>query len=89
MYKAIAPGAIGVGLPFEECVPAAAKLGFEGIYIHPPEVDNRGIDETKAFLAEHNMRAAGFNFPVKLFGDEEAFTESLAQLASASSKSAV
>ena len=80
MYRAIAPGAIGVGLSFEECVPLAAELGFHGIYIHPPAVEERGVSETMEFLARYNMRAAGYGLPVQMYKDDGAFEESLKQL---------
>jgi len=78
MFKALSPGAIGVNLPFEECVALAKKHGFEGIYFDVRWAAELGPEKAKAAL--QGLKPAGFGLPFDHRADTPEFTESVLAL---------
>ncbi|MFB3882973.1 MAG: sugar phosphate isomerase/epimerase family protein [Armatimonadota bacterium] len=76
MYPALAPGAIGVRLPFEECAALAAKAGFQGISVDPSG-DTAMIGRV---LEANKLRPASWGLPVEFRKDEATFQEGLKKL---------
>ena len=80
MYSAFASGAIGVKASFEEAAELAAHFGFEGIYLDLDYLMEVGPETVVYMLEERGLRAAGFNLPVRLLGDQAEFDRGLAKL---------
>jgi threonine dehydrogenase-like Zn-dependent dehydrogenase/sugar phosphate isomerase/epimerase len=79
MYRCLNPGAIGVNLPWKECLPLARDHGFEGIDLPlDPSVAPAVYQDA---LAQHGLRVGGAGLPVNLYGDDKAFADGLAGLA--------
>lgn len=76
MYPALAPGAIGVRLPFEECARLAAEAGFKGISV---EV-SRDPEEVRRVLHSNRLQPAAWGLPVDFRSDEDSFESGLPQL---------
>jgi sugar phosphate isomerase/epimerase len=81
VYKALAPGAIGVKVPFEEAVHLAATHDFQGIAVGMPDVKRLGIDGVRQLLGDHDLAPALTGMPVDFRGDEATFKRDLANLA--------
>ncbi|MCX5675444.1 MAG: sugar phosphate isomerase/epimerase [Planctomycetota bacterium] len=78
MYRCLNPGAIGVKLPWMECLPLAAASGFEGFDVPiDPAVP---ASKYKDALAAHGLRPGGAGLPVDFRGDEKKFEDGLARL---------
>lgn len=80
MYRSLAPGAIGVKLPFAESSKLAAKYGFAGVDVNMGVVDEMGIDGVKGLLDELGLVAGSTGMPVNFREDEETFQQGLAGL---------
>ena len=77
MYPALAPGAIGVDLPFEECARLAATAGFKGISV---SINPADPDSVRTVLQVNKLRPAAWGLPVEFRRDEERFRRDLAGL---------
>jgi len=78
MYRSLNPGAIGVKLPWMECLPLAAASGFEGFDVPiDPAVP---ASKYKEALAAHGLRPGGAGLPVDFRGDEKKFEDGLTRL---------
>jgi len=73
MYKALSPGAIGVSLPIEECVPLAKANGFQGIYFDIRWAASVGADRAIEIL--DGLKPAAFGLPFDFREDTPEFTE--------------
>ena len=80
MYSAFAGGAIGVQAKFEEAAELAAHFGFEGIYLDLDHLMKDGAESVVYMLEERGLRAAGWNLPVRLLGEQAEFDRGLAKL---------
>ena len=76
MYPALAPGAIGVRLPFEECAQLAAEAGFQGISVDP----SGDPSAVRRVLEANRLEPASWGLPVEFRKDEAAFQEGLKKL---------
>ena len=76
MYPALAPGAIGVSLPFEECARLAAEAGFKGISVDL----GRDANEVRCLLESNRLQPAAWGLPVEFRTDEDSFQSGLPQL---------
>lgn len=79
MYPALAPGAIGVDLPFAECARLAAQVGFKGIAVEVPATPEEAANVRRA-LEANRLRPAAWGLPVEFRKDEAAFRTDLARL---------
>jgi sugar phosphate isomerase/epimerase len=79
MYPALAPGAIGVRLPFEECARLAAQVGFKGITIDVPGSSTEA-EGVRRVLEVNKLRPAAWGLPVEFRREEAAFRADLARL---------
>jgi len=78
VYRCLNPGAIGVSLPWEQCLPLAKDGGFEGIDLPgDAAVPPRKIADA---LAKHGLRPGGVGLPVALYGEDKAFADQVAAL---------
>jgi len=78
MYKCMNPGAIGIKLPWKECLPLARATGFEGIDVNvDPAVP---ASEYLAALAEHALKPGGMGLPLNMRDDDAKFDAGLAAL---------
>ena len=82
MYRALATGAIGIKVPFEEAVRLAAMHGFQGIAIGMAETERLGIDGVRQLLADAGLVPALTGIPVNFRKDEATFKRDLADLPS-------
>ena len=80
MYKTLAPGAIGVSVPFPEAVALAAKYGFEGITVDYGTIEKIGLDSARELLDAHQVRPALTGLPVRFREDQATFEKDLAAL---------
>jgi len=80
MYPALSPGAIGVGLPFEETAKLAAAAGFKGISIDIG-VAAADPDGVRRVLERNKLLPAAWGLPVEFRKDDEAFKQGLPRLA--------
>jgi sugar phosphate isomerase/epimerase len=79
MYPALAAGAIGVSLPFEECARLAAEAGFQGIGVDlGAAVADAG--SVRRVLEGNKLHPAAWGLPVEFRGEEEKFRSGLAGL---------
>ena len=76
MYPALAPGAIGVRLPFEECAQLAAKAGFQGISVDPSG-DTAMVGRV---LEANRLEPASWGLPVEFRKDDATFQDGLKKL---------
>jgi sugar phosphate isomerase/epimerase len=79
MYPALSPGAIGVGLPFEEAAKLAATAGFKGISIDIGEAA-ADPDGVRRVLEGNKLLPAAWGLPVEFRKDDEAFKQGLSRL---------
>ena len=77
MYRALAPGAIGVRVPFEEAVALAARHGFAGIDVNMGVISDLGLDTVQRLLASHKLMPALTGMPVNFRDDDAAFQRDL------------
>jgi sugar phosphate isomerase/epimerase len=79
MYPALSPGAIGVGVPFDEAARLAAAAGFKGISIDigAAAADPDGV---RRVLEANRLLPASWGLPVEFRADEEKFKQGLARL---------
>lgn len=82
MYPALAPGAIGVSLSFEEAAPLAARAGLRGVTV------DMGLaasdpDRVRQVLEVNKLQPAAWGLPVEFRRDEQAFKDSLERLPAA------
>jgi sugar phosphate isomerase/epimerase len=78
MFRCLNPGAIGVGLPWAQCLPLARKHGFEGVDVGiDPTVPAAQVTDA---LAKHGLKAGGTGLPVSLYGDDKAFEAAIVAL---------
>lgn len=80
MYRTLAPGAIGVRVPFPEAVALAARYGFEGITVDYATIQELGLDQTRQLLDAHHIRPALTGLPVRFREDQATFEQDLAAL---------
>lgn len=80
MYKTLAPGCIGHDVSLDISAPIAEKYGFEGIWFDIDKSVNMPIEETKALLEKHHLKAAGFALPVEYRKDEETYQKDMEKL---------
>ena len=78
MFRCMNPGAIGIGLDWEQCLPLAKAAGFEGIDVGIDPATPASYYEDK--LAEHDLEAGGMGLPVDFRGDADTFEQGLASL---------
>ena len=79
MYTCISPGAIGITLPWEECLPLAKAAGFAGIDV---EIDPaKGAEYYRAALEQYELRPGGAGVPFNYRGSAEEVAEGLRKLA--------
>lgn len=79
MFRNLSPGAVGVQLPPDELLPAAAAAGFEGV---DPILSRPAADMTELFAA-HGLQIGAMGLPVNFRSDEAAFQKGLQALPSA------
>jgi sugar phosphate isomerase/epimerase len=80
LYKTLAPGAIGVRVPFPEAVALAARHGFEGITVDYGTLEEMGLDSVRKLLDSHGVRPALTGMPVRLREDQATFEKDLVAL---------
>jgi sugar phosphate isomerase/epimerase len=78
MYKALSPGAIGVGVQIEDCVKLARKNGFQGIYFDVRWAAEAGA--TRALETLDGLRPAAFGLPFDYRSGTVEFTEYVNEL---------
>jgi sugar phosphate isomerase/epimerase len=81
LYRTLAPGAIGVQVPFPEAVALAARHGFEGITVDYGLIERMGLDEVRRLLDQHAIRPAITGLPVRFRDDLATFESDMAALA--------
>jgi len=79
MYKALSPGALGLNLPFEQCVALARKNGFDGIYFDVRWAADIGPEKAKEVL--DGLKPACFGLPFDYKAEAPEFTERVLELA--------
>jgi sugar phosphate isomerase/epimerase len=79
MYPALAPGAIGVNLPFEESAQLAAQAGFKGIAVEAAAAA-ADPDGVRRALEVNKLRPAAWGLPVEFRQEEGKFRSGLAEL---------
>lgn len=80
MYRTLAPGAIGVRVPYPEAVALAVQHGFEGITVDYATIQELGLDTVRQLLDAHHLRPALTGLPVRFRDDQETFERDLAAL---------
>ncbi|MEA3406570.1 MAG: sugar phosphate isomerase/epimerase family protein [Chloroflexota bacterium] len=80
MYKTLAPGPIGVDLPFEESARLAAKYGFEGITVSGSDVERMGVDTIRRILEQNNLLPGVTGIPVNFREDDATFARDMEDL---------
>ena len=80
MYRALATGAIGVNVSFEEQVRLAAVYGFQGIGVGMAEVERLGLNTVRDLLARNHLLPAVTGIPVNFREDDAAFEKDMAAL---------
>jgi len=80
VFTSLSPGAIGVRLPFDECVELAAHFGFEGISLDVGWAAKNGPSAVVQILEERDMRPGGWGLPLRLLGPQDQFEEGMAKL---------
>lgn len=80
MYRTLAPGAIGVRVPFAEAVALATRHGFEGITVDYAIIQELGLDGARRLLDAHGLRPALTGLPVRYRDDQATFEQDLAAL---------
>ena len=79
MVKTIIPGAIGHGMPMRDAAEGAARAGFQGIWLGSADL-LRPAEESEAALRSAEIRAMGFDLPVRFRGAPDEFREDLSNL---------
>ncbi|MCS7222963.1 MAG: sugar phosphate isomerase/epimerase [Armatimonadetes bacterium] len=86
MITCLNPGTIGGGVSYEEFVELARRTNFQAVEfgIEPlaTMAQQKGLDETRSWLAEKGVAHAAFWLPVPWTGDEAAFQDGLKRLPS-------
>ncbi len=78
MYKCLNPGAVGVKLAWEACLPLARENGFEGIDIKiDPKVP---ISFYRDALQKNGLKPGGIGLPVRVGDDENTFNKKIDSL---------
>jgi sugar phosphate isomerase/epimerase len=86
MFRCLNPGAIGVNLPWDQCLPLACKYGFEGIDVGiDPAVPAAKITNA---LAQHSLKIGGTGLPVSLYGDDKAYDTAIVALQAIAARAA-
>ena len=86
MFRCLNPGAIGVSLPWDQCLPLAKKNGFEGIDVAiDPSAPAAAVTDA---LAKHGLKAGGTRLPVNLYGDDKAFNAAVTNLGAIAARAA-
>ena len=80
MYRALATGAIGVNVSFEEQVRLAAAYGFQGIGVGMPEVERLGLNTVSDLLVKNHLLPAVTGIPVNFREDDATFEKDMAAL---------
>ena len=80
LYKTLAPGAIGVTVPFREAVALAAKHGFDGITVDYGTIEKIGLENARRLLDSHGVRPALTGMPVRFRDDQATFEKDLVAL---------
>ena len=78
MYRCVSPGAIGVNLSWEACLPLARDSGFEGVDV-PLEEGVPG-ERYREALARFHLKPGGTGFPVRVSEDRTAFEAQVSKL---------
>jgi len=78
MFTCMSPGAIGIGLPWEECLPLAKAAGFDGIDV---DVDPaKGAAYYRDALARYGLQPGGAGLPFDYRGSASGVGEGLQKL---------
>ncbi len=80
MYRALAMGALGFSVPFQEAVRLAAANGFAGVDVGMAEIRELGLEGVQRLLEENQLIAAQTGLPVNFREDDETFERDLAGL---------
>ncbi len=79
MYTCICPGALGITLPWEDCLPIAQAAGFAGIDV---EIDpTKGAEYYRTALAQYGLRPGGAGVPFNYRGSADEMAAGLRHLA--------
>ncbi|MHB9032721.1 MAG: sugar phosphate isomerase/epimerase family protein [Anaerolineae bacterium] len=80
MYRALATGAIGVNVSFEEQVRLAATYGFQGVGVGMAEIERLGLEGVRTLLARNHLLPASTGLPVNFREDDAAFERDMEKL---------
>ena len=80
MYKTLAPGPIGVDLPFEKSAKLAAKYGFEGITMSWDDVKRMGVETMRQVLSRNDLMPGVTGIPVNFREDDATFEQDMEDL---------
>ena len=86
MYRCMSPGAIGIRLEWEACLPLAKQAGFEGIDV--PVDPGTPASKYKDALAAHGLRPGGMGLPVNFREDQKTLEDGLPALDAVASRAA-
>lgn len=78
MYKCMSPGAIGIRLEWDKCLPLAKAAGFEGIDVQADP--SLSASHYKDALAAHGLRPGGAGLPFNFRGDQAEYDKGLSAL---------
>jgi sugar phosphate isomerase/epimerase len=80
MYKCLSPGAVGISLPWEQCLKLAKDNGFDGVdvSVDPP----KGAPYYKDNLSRYDLKPGGMALPVDWRSDKAKFDEGVKKLPS-------
>ncbi|MFP3895860.1 MAG: sugar phosphate isomerase/epimerase family protein [Anaerolineales bacterium] len=80
MYKTLAPGPIGVELPFEESARLAAEYGFEGITVSGDDIKRMGVKTMRQILEVNDLLPGLTGIPVNFREDDATFEADMENL---------
>ncbi|WP_459193596.1 sugar phosphate isomerase/epimerase family protein [Halosimplex sp. J119] len=80
MYTSFGPAKVGVDLPFPDTAALAAEHDFDAIQTDLSALGERGPDDYRAVLDDHDLRPGSANLPVDVTGDTESYEADLDDL---------